>query len=82
MFSWNSSARSEIRCFLTNRQIAMALSRSSIPEMASAMSSRLSHAAAACSASSIPTRSPGVRVSRRMLFSMALRIARAKYALG
>ena len=34
------------------------------------------------SASSRVTRSPGVRVRRRMLFSMALRIARAKYFLG
>ena len=34
------------------------------------------------SASSIDTRSPGVRVMRRMAFSMALRIALAKYFLG
>lgn len=34
------------------------------------------------SASSRAMRSPGVRVMRRMLFSMALRIARAKYFLG
>lgn len=60
------------------RQIAIALSRSSIPAMASARSSRWSKIAASCSATSRPTRSPGVRVRRRMLFSMALRMALAK----
>jgi hypothetical protein len=43
------------------------------------MASSCTHSA---SASSIGTRSPGVRVKRRMDFSMAFRIALAKYFLG
>jgi len=82
MFRWNSSARSTSLRLRTNRQMAIALSRSSIPAMASARSSRRSCTAISCSATSMPTLSPGERVSRLMLFSMLLRIARAKYALG
>jgi hypothetical protein len=82
MFSWNSPARSTSRCLRTNRQMLIALSRSSIPAMASARSSRWSWVAHCCSATSIPTRSPGVRVSRLMLFSMLFSTALAKYALG
>lgn len=82
MFSWNSSARSTSLRLRTNRQMAMALSLSSIPEMASARSSRWSWVASSCSATSMPTRSPGVRVSRLMLLSMLFRIDRAKYAFG
>lgn len=62
--------------------MAMALSRSSIPAMASARSSRWSWMAISCSATSIPTRSPGVRVSFLMLLSMLFSTALAKYARG
>jgi hypothetical protein len=78
MFRLNSSARSAIRCLRTKRQIAMALSRSSIPEIASARSSRSSVIDICSSATSMPTLSPGERVSLRTLFSMALSIALAK----
>jgi len=60
----------------------MALSRSSIPEIASARSSRWSVDAVSASATTIPTRSPGVRVSFLIAFSMAFRIACPKYRLG
>jgi len=78
MFRLNSSAMSMIRCLRTNRQIAMALSRSSMPAMASARSSRSSTTDISCSATSMPTFSPGVRVNRFTLLSMAFRILLAK----
>ena len=78
MFRLNSSARSTILALRMNRQIDMALSRSSMPAIASARSSRSSWNAIASSADSIPTFSPGVRVSFFTLFSMAFSIALAK----
>jgi hypothetical protein len=78
MFRWNSSARSTSLCLRTKRQMAMALSLSSMPEIASARSSRWSWTASSCSATSIPTRSPGERVSFLMLLSMLFRTALAK----
>lgn len=80
MFRLNSEARSAIRCLRTNRQMAIALSRSSMPAMASARSSRSS--CTHTSADDKSTRSPGRRVSLRMFFSMALSMALAKYRLG
>ena len=66
----------------TNRHTAIALSRSSIPEMASARSSLWSVVAVSASAMAMPTLSPGERVIFRMDFSIALRMAWAKYRLG
>lgn len=78
MFSWNSAARSTSLCLRTKRQMDMALSRSSMPAMASARSSRWSWTAHSCSATSRPTLSPGVRVSFFMLLSMLFSTALAK----
>jgi hypothetical protein len=82
MFRLNSSARSVNLRLRTKRHTAMALSRSSMPEMASDRSSRWSVVDSSSSTAASPTRSPGDLVSLRMLFSIAFRMALAKYARG
>jgi len=64
--------------------LASAISRSlaGMPEMASLRWSISSVTPVSASAASMPTRSPGARVSLRMAFSMPLRMALAKYFLG
>lgn len=82
MLSENCSLMSTIRTLPMN--LASAISRSlwGIPEIASLRWSISSRTPVSASADSIPTRSPGAFVSRRMALSIAFRMALAKYFLG
>lgn len=73
---------STILALSMNRASAISRSLPGIPAIASLRWSSSSVTPVADSAASMPTRSPGALVRRRMALSMAFRMARAKYRLG
>ena len=82
MLRSNCSDRSEILPLATKRNSAISRSRSGRQAIASRRWSLSSGAHRESSALSMLTLSPGVLVRRRIAFSMAFSMERAKYFLG